>query len=163
MKTRVSLKYFVNDCSYVSFQNYVDSFFVFSADFSKNQSQFEQNIKMHVYLLFRKYYLLLGSELPLTRCQRLKIQDVLLLTTHNISTHNITISHERLSSKPINHTIFCKNSIRSFICILHKLYQIFCCYQEKIQKMAIFDILKTITPGVNMITRQITPFFSCTL
>ena len=141
----------------------VTLFLYFLLNSAKNQSQFEQNIKMHIYLLFRKYYVLLGSELPLARCQRLKIQDVLLLTTHNVSTHNITISHERLSSKPINHTIFCKNSIRSFMCILHKLYQIFCCYQEKIQKMAIFDILETITPGVNMIIRQITPFFSCTL
>ena len=30
-------------------------------------------------------------------------------------------------------------------------------------KMSLFDILMTITPGVNVITRQMTPFFSFTL
>ena len=44
-----------------------------------------------------------------------------------------------------------------------KLRLIFCCHQQKIQKWAIFDILMTITLGVNMITRQMTPLFSPTL
>ena len=73
-----------------------------------------------------------------------------------------TIPQERLSSKLINHKIFCKSSIRSFMCILSKLWQFFCCYQQK-KNNPFFNILKTITLGVNMITRQMTPFFSCTL
>ena len=36
----------------------------------------------------------------------------------------------------------------------------FCLHQQKIQKnLTIFDILMTINPGANMITRQLTPFF----
>ena len=69
------------------------------------------------------------------------------------------ISTERLSSKPINHTIFCKNSMKYFMWILPKLWQIFYCYQKKYKKLAIFDILKTITLDLNMTTRQMNPFF----
>ena len=67
--------------------------------------------------------------------------------------------------KHINPTIFWKTSIRSFRCtyILAKLWLIFCCYQQKIQKWIIFDISMTITLRVNMITRQMTPLFSSTL
>ena len=43
------------------------------------------------------------------------------------------------------------------------LWLIFHCHQQKIQKKSIFDILMTITLAVNMITRQMTPFFSPTL
>ena len=34
---------------------------------------------------------------------------------------------------------------------------------KNIKKLTIFDNLMTITAGVNMITRQMTPFFSSTL
>ena len=45
--------------------------------------------------------------------------------------------------------------------ILLKL--VFCCHQQRTQKAVIFDILMTITLGINMITRQVTSFFSSTL
>ena len=68
---------------------------------------------------FRKCYGLLGSELPLARCQHLKIQcfGILLLSQHfffDISSHNI--SQTVKSKAPINHIIFCKNSIRYSRC-----------------------------------------------
>ena len=47
--------------------------------------------------------------------------------------------------------------------ILPNLWLIFCTHQQKIWKWAIFDILMTITLGVNMITRQMILFFSSTL
>ena len=66
----------------------------------------------------RKCYGLWSSELPLARRQHLKIQDftIPLLTQHFFFFFWIflpTISHEQLSPKPINHTIFCKNAISS--------------------------------------------------
>ena len=45
--------------------------------------------------------------------------------------------------------------------ILSKLWLIFCCHQQKIQKCAIFDILMTITSAENII-RRTTPFLSST-
>ena len=47
-----------------------------------------------------------------------------------------------------------------YLNILPKLWKTFCCNQQKIQKIAISDILKTITIAANMITRQMTPIFS---
>ena len=43
--------------------------------------------------------------------------------------------------------------------ILSKLRLTFCWHPQKYKKWAIFDILMTITLGVNMITRQMTLFF----
>ena len=62
---------------------------------------------------FRKYCGLCTSELPLAKFQRLKIQDfgIPLFTQKFFCLP--TISHEQLSPKPINHTIFCNNSISS--------------------------------------------------
>ena len=68
---------------------------------------------------FTKYYGLWSSDLPLTNCQHLKIQDFTssLLTFCFFVFHFLmflpTISHEQLCPKPIKHTIFCKNPIRS--------------------------------------------------
>ena len=45
--------------------------------------------------------------------------------------------------------------------ILPKLWLIFCCCRKQ-KKLAIFDILVTITLGVNMDTRPMSPFFSST-
>ena len=47
--------------------------------------------------------------------------------------------------------------------ILSKLWLSFFWHKQKIQKCAIFDILMTITRGVNMVTRQMTPFSASTL
>ena len=70
---------------------------------------------------FTKYYGLWSSVLPLANCQHLKIQDFTspLLTQHFIIIFLIflpTISHKQLRPKPIKHTIFCKNSMKSSTC-----------------------------------------------
>ena len=74
---------------------------------------------------FTKYYGLWSSVLPLANCQHLKIHDFTspLLTQHFFFFVNLfiliflpTISHEQLRPKPIKHTIFCKNSMRSSTC-----------------------------------------------
>ena len=94
---------------------------------------------------FMKYYGLSGSDLSLAGCQHLKIQDfgILLLTEH-LFLFLPTISHERLTSNP---TIFCKNSIRSFTCILPKFWQIFFCYQREIPKISHFGHFKDHNSG----------------
>ena len=75
---------------------------------------------------FTKYYGLWSSDLPLTNCQHLKIQDSTspVLTQHFLILFYFlffliflpTISHEQLRPKPIKQTIFCKNSMRSSMC-----------------------------------------------
>ena len=62
---------------------------------------------------FRKYYGLGTSELSLAKFSRLKMQYFgIPLFTEKFFCFP-TISHEQLSPKPINHTIFCNNSISS--------------------------------------------------
>ena len=74
-------------------------------------------INLILFSTFRKRYGLLVSELPWARCQPLKIYNfgIFLLTQKffYISTLNNLWT---IFSKPINHTIFLKNSIRSFRC-----------------------------------------------
>ena len=77
---------------------------------------------------FTKYYGLWSSVLPLANCQHLKIQDftIPLLTQHFFLFFILfyfiffifipPISHKQLHPKPIKHTIFCKNSMRSSTC-----------------------------------------------
>ena len=66
---------------------------------------------------YRNCYGSFSSELQLAKYQCLKIQDSgILLLTHQFFWYLSTISHEQLSPKPINHTIFCKNSIISSMC-----------------------------------------------
>ena len=72
---------------------------------------------------FTKYYGLWSSDLPLANCQHLKIQDFTspLLNQHFFFIYLFLIflpiiSHEELRPKPIKHTIFCKNSMRSSTC-----------------------------------------------
>ena len=62
---------------------------------------------------FRKQCGLRTLELPLTKFQRLKMQDFIILFFTQKFFCLLTISHEQLSPKPINHTIFCNNSISS--------------------------------------------------
>ena len=71
---------------------------------------------------FTKHFGLWSSVLPLANCQHLKIQDFTspLLTQHFIIIIFLiflpTISHKQLRPKPIKHTIFCKNSMKSSTC-----------------------------------------------
>ena len=67
-----------------------------------------------LFIFFRKRYWLLGSKLPLERCQPLKIQDfdIFLLTQQFFYNSTLKISWT-VSQRLINHTIFWKNSIRS--------------------------------------------------
>ena len=110
---------------------------------------------------FRKYCSLCTSEQPFAKFQRLKLQDfgIPLFTQKCFCLP--TISHEQLSPKPINHTIFRNNSVSSLCTLIYfpNCDKPFCCYQQKMQKIATSDIFKTITMGVNLITRQMTPFF----
>ena len=55
-----------------------------------------------------------------------------------------------------------RNIFQVHLNILSKLGLSFC-YQQKIQQMSHFWSLMTINLGVNIITKQITPFFSSTL
>ena len=80
-----------------------------------------------VFSPFRKNYGLCSSELPLAKFQHLKIQGFRIpLLTQQFFKYLSTISHKQLSPKPINHTIFYKNSIRPFHvykrCSMQKIY-----------------------------------------
>ena len=116
---------------------------------------------------FIRYYELSDLELPLAKFQSLKIQNFSIpLFTQKFFWYLSTKSHEQLSPKPNNHTIFCNNSIASSICTY--IYcpncdKLFAVISRKYKKLAISDILKNITMVVNMITRQMTPFFSSIL
>ena len=68
---------------------------------------------------FTKYYGLCSSDLIFANCQHLKIQNFTstLLTQHFFFFIFLpTISHEQLRPKPVKHTIFCKNLMRSSTC-----------------------------------------------
>ena len=60
---------------------------------------------------FRNFHSSMVSKLPLTKCQNLKIKNfgIVLLTQQFCLIFLSTIFHERLSPKPVNHTVFCKN------------------------------------------------------
>ena len=116
---------------------------------------------------FRKFYGLLDSKLPLARCQPLKIKDIgifcWLSSFSDISDINIS---QNVTPKPINYTIFWKNSLRSFrhtLIFCPNCDQFFAVISRIYKKWAIFGILMTINPGVSKITKQMTPFFSSTL
>ena len=96
------------------------SFFVFFADESSHS--FGKIFKCIWKILlnpFRKCYGLLGSELPLARFQSLKIQDFGIFYWLNsyFDIHTLNISRT-VTQKSNNHTIFWKNSRRSFRYIL---------------------------------------------
>ena len=76
-----------------------------------------------------------------------------------METQNLTV-HSILRAGELNriYQIF-----QMHLNILSKLWLICCWHQQKIQKWATFDIFITITREVNMITRQMTPFFLSTL
>ena len=122
---------------------------------------------------FTKYYGLWSSDLSLANYQHLKIQDFTsLLLTRYLFFLSIfyliflpTTSHEQLRPKPIKHTIFCKNSMRSSTCTQRycpNCDESFALIRRKEMKLAISDIPKALTLELNMITRQMTPFFSST-
>ena len=115
---------------------------------------------------FRKYYGLRTSELPLIKLQLLEMQDfgIPLFTQKFLCLP--AISHEQISPKPINRTIFCNNSTQYLLFVL-KMYfpncdKLFAVISSIYKKIVTFDILKTIGMRVNMIARQMTPFFSYT-
>ena len=62
---------------------------------------------------FRKSYGLPTLELPLAKFQRLKMQDFGIPLFNQKFFCVLPIPHKQLSPKPINHTIFCNNSISS--------------------------------------------------
>ena len=62
-----------------------------------------------------------------------------------------SISQKNLSPKPIIFIIFWKNSIRSstFLNIVPVVWQIFCCYQQKIWKISYFWYFQDYNSGCN--------------
>ena len=116
---------------------------------------------------FKKFYASLGFQLPISIISSLKNTRFWIFcwlsSFYDIYTLNISRTE---TPKPINHIIFMKELNKIFqrhSNVLPTLWLIFCCHQQKVQKMSLFDILVTITPGVNMITRQLIPFFLSTL
>ena len=102
---------------------------------------------------FRKYYGLLSSELPLGRCQNLKIQDFgIPLLFHFYRQYLTNGSVQSLLTIP-----FSARTQKDLPGVLKYIAQTVT-NQQKIQKIANFDIWKTITLGVNMINRQVTHF-----
>ena len=72
---------------------------------------------------FRKYYGLRTSELPLIKLQLLEMQDfgIPLFTQKFLCLP--AISHEQISPKPINRTIFCNNSTQYLLFVLKCIFQ----------------------------------------
>ena len=93
--------------------------FVFSADDSKESVSLGEILKCIWKISFdsfRKCYGLLDSELPLARYQPVKTQDFSVFFCWRISFFDIfTLDISWVvTPKPINYTIFWKNSVRSF-------------------------------------------------
>ena len=91
---------------------------------------------------FKQCYGLLGSELPLARCQPLKIQDLGLFWWRS-SFFDISILSilRTVTPKPINHTILWKNSIRPFgstQTFCQNCDWLFLSHQQKMQVMCHF-------------------------
>ena len=97
------------------------SLFVFLLMAAKNQSHLRQKILLHlkdlIQFLFRSYSGLLGSELPLAKCQPLKIYDfgIFFLTQqffwYFFPQH---LTNVKSKAKPIKHIILWKILIKSF-------------------------------------------------
>ena len=92
------------------------AYFLFSADGSKKSVSWDKIFKCIWKTLFsspRKCYGLLDYELPLARYQTLKIHSVIifLLTQQFFDIFTLDIS-QMVTRKPMNHTIFWKNSKR---------------------------------------------------
>ena len=96
-----------------------------------------------LYSFLWKCYGLLDSELPLTRYQPLKIQSfiIFLLTKQFFDISTLDIS-QTVTPKPMNYTIFWKNSERSFRCTFYMFclncHQCFSAISKKYKKCAIF-------------------------
>ena len=105
---------------------------------------------------FTKYYGLWSSDLPLANCQRLKIQDFTgpfvfcLYFYQQYLTNSYVLSQLNIPFSARTDEIF-----HVYLKILPKFFTVI--------RRAIFYILKAITLEANMITSQITPFFSSTL
>ena len=71
-----------------------------------------------------------------------------------------------VTPEPISHTIFWKNSVRSFGCtktFCPNCDSLFAVISRKYKNGVKCDILMIVIPGVNMIARQMTVFLSSTL
>ena len=106
-----------------------------------------QRIWKILFHFFRKCYGLLVSQLPLARYRLLKIEHFGMLCRLRrffyISTLNILLTASISQYHPqylTNHIIFWKNSMRfsKHLNLFPKLWLIFCCHQQKIQKMSHF-------------------------
>ena len=84
---------------------------------AKNESWFGQNIYVILFSSLRKCYRLLDSEQPLAWYQlwKMHIFFIFLLTQQLLYVSTLDISRKK-TSKPMNHTIFWKNSKRYFRC-----------------------------------------------
>ena len=99
-----------------------------------NVGKFFKCIWKILFSSFRAYHGLLGSEPLFARYQPLKIQDfeTIILNQQFFYITILNIS-QTVTPKPINHTIFWKNAIRSFrdIELFCPHWLIFCRHQEK--------------------------------
>ena len=95
--------------------------FVFSADDSKNSynlGKVFKCIRKVLFSCFSNCYGLLGSELPLAKCQPLKIRDLgIFCWLSRFSDISILIISRTVTLKPIDHSIFWNDSIRPLRCI----------------------------------------------
>ena len=137
-------------------------FMYFLLDTAKYQSKFGQDIYVHLKNLiwpFQKILWMIYFGATIWKISTFKNTGFRYSFVHSKFFWCLpTISHEQLSPKPTNHTIFCNNSVSSLY--FPNCDKLFAVISRKCKKIATSDILKTITMGVNMITRQTTPFFS---
>ena len=135
-------------------------FYWFQQIISHNLEKIFSCIWKILFSSFRKCYGLLDSELPLGRYQPLKVQSfITFLLTRQFFDISILNNLRTLTPKPIHFLKELKKIFQVHLNVLPTLRLMFCCHQQKNTKNeAYFDILMTITMGVNMITRKITPF-----
>ena len=111
---------------------------------------------------------LIGFGVNVHEILRVEISKKLLSQQKNRNRNPVFLRVDTVSmivQDPKIHSVFQKslNLFQIDLIISLKSWLIFCCHQLKIRKLAIFDILMTITLGENIITSQMTLVFSSTL
>ena len=86
---------------------------------------------------FTKYYRLWSSKLPLARCQHMKIHFAISLLSHHFF-FLTTISHDHLSLKSLRILQDFNEIFQVYLNVFLELWLMFCCYQQKIQKISNF-------------------------
>ena len=119
---------------------------------AKNQSQFENNIYMHLIGLiwfFVKMLWVTGFLVTISNISILENNGFFFFADSAVSYVSTLNISRMVTPKPIDHNFFWKKNKKNQLNNTFQVHLNGCCHQQKNKKWAIFDTFITITLGVN--------------